>query len=120
MPFRMLLAAIALVVATPLSAQTFDTEKGRISVSTVAGGLDQPWGIDFLPDGRMIVTEKSGQLRIVSADGKVSAYRRSTTAAKAACWMSPCTRISLPTVWCFCPSPKPDRVAYQPLWRAAG
>ena len=72
MPFRTLLAAIALVVVTPVSAQTFDTEKGRISVSTVAGGLEQPWGIDFLPDGRMIVTEKSGQLRIVSADGKIS------------------------------------------------
>jgi aldose sugar dehydrogenase len=72
MTFRTLLAAITLVVVTPVSAQTFDTEKGRIAVSAVAGGLDQPWGIDFLPDGQIIVTEKAGQLRIVSADGKVS------------------------------------------------
>jgi glucose/arabinose dehydrogenase len=72
MTFRPLLAALALVVATPVSAQTFDTAKGRISVNAVVTGLDQPWGIDFLPDGRMIVTEKSGQLRTITAEGKVS------------------------------------------------
>ena len=72
MPVRTLLAALALVVVTPVNAQTFVTEKGRITVSTVAGGLEQPWGIDFLPDGRMIVTEKPGRLRIVSTDGKIS------------------------------------------------
>ena len=34
--------------------------------------LQQPWGIDFLPDGRMIVTEKPGRIRIVTRGGKVS------------------------------------------------
>ena len=48
------------------------TEKGRISVATITDGLSQPWGIDFLPDGRMIVTEKSGNLRMVTAAGKIS------------------------------------------------
>jgi aldose sugar dehydrogenase len=41
-------------------------------VVTVAEGLDHPWGMQFLPDGRMLVTERPGRLRIVSADGKLS------------------------------------------------
>jgi glucose/arabinose dehydrogenase len=39
-------------------------------VVTVTEGLTNPWGLTFLPDGRMLVTEKPGRLRIVSADGK--------------------------------------------------
>jgi len=38
---------------------------------TVVDGLEHPWGLAFLPDGRMLVTEKQGRLRIV-ADGKLS------------------------------------------------
>ena len=42
-------------------------------VVTVAEGLQTPWGMTFLPDGRIVVTEKpSGRMRIVSADGKLS------------------------------------------------
>jgi glucose/arabinose dehydrogenase len=41
-------------------------------VVTVAEGLQFPWGMTFLPDGRMLVTEKPGRLRIVTADGKLS------------------------------------------------
>ena len=41
-------------------------------VVTVAEGLVSPWGLTFLPDGRMLVTEKPGRLRIVTADGKLS------------------------------------------------
>jgi glucose/arabinose dehydrogenase len=39
---------------------------------TVAEGLSHPWGLDFLPGGRMLVTERPGRLRIVAADGKLS------------------------------------------------
>jgi glucose/arabinose dehydrogenase len=40
------------------------------TVVTVTEGLVNPWGLAFLPDGRMLVTEKPGRLRVVSADGK--------------------------------------------------
>src|SRR5512140_2121518 len=48
---------------TPLEAAPF-------SVTAVAK-LDQPWALAFLPDGRMLVTEKPGRLRVVTQDGKV-------------------------------------------------
>jgi aldose sugar dehydrogenase len=49
-----------------------DTKQGTIKVQTLAQGLSHPWGLAFLPDGRMLVTEKVGRLRIVDKDGKVS------------------------------------------------
>jgi glucose/arabinose dehydrogenase len=44
-----------------------------VKVETVATGLSHPWGLQFLADGRMLVTERDGQLRIVGQDGKISA-----------------------------------------------
>ena len=41
-------------------------------VVPVAEGLQNPWGLAFLPDGRLLVTEKPGRLRIVGKDGKLS------------------------------------------------
>jgi len=52
--------------------ELIDTKQGPIKVETVAQGLDQLWGLAFLPDGRMLVTEKPGRLRIVSMDGTIS------------------------------------------------
>jgi aldose sugar dehydrogenase len=39
-------------------------------VVTVTDGLVNPWGLTFLPDGKMLVTERPGRLRVLSADGK--------------------------------------------------
>jgi glucose/arabinose dehydrogenase len=41
-------------------------------VTTYAEGLQKPWGIAFLPDGRLLITEKAGRLRIRDQDGKLS------------------------------------------------
>jgi glucose/arabinose dehydrogenase len=49
------------------------TQTGTIRVDTVASGLDSPWSLAFLPDGRMLVTERGGQMRIVTREGAVSA-----------------------------------------------
>jgi glucose/arabinose dehydrogenase len=46
---------------------------GVVTVETVARGLETPWGMVFLPDGRMLVTERTGRLRLVTAAGAVSA-----------------------------------------------
>jgi aldose sugar dehydrogenase len=45
---------------------------GALAVDTVAKGLANPWALEFLPDGRMLVTERPGRLRIVDAAGHVS------------------------------------------------
>lgn len=42
----------------------------RMVVSTIASGLENPWGLALLPDGRWLVTEKPGRLRIITADGQ--------------------------------------------------
>src|SRR5829696_2789166 len=69
------LAAGALLAAFPALAQgpqRFRTEKADLVVETVARGLENPWGLAFLPDGRMLVTERPGRLRVVSANGQLS------------------------------------------------
>lgn len=45
----------------------------QVRAETVASGLESPWGVAFLPEGRFVVTEKPGRLRLVAADGKLGA-----------------------------------------------
>jgi glucose/arabinose dehydrogenase len=60
----------ARVEAPKAPAQPFDAVRGSerhaFRLETVADGLDTPWGLEFLPDGRILVTERPGRLRIVT------------------------------------------------------
>lgn len=69
---RTLCAVLLSLAAASASAQIFTSEAGPIEVVTVAKGLEHPWGLAFLPDGRMLVTERPGRLRIVASDGTLS------------------------------------------------
>jgi glucose/arabinose dehydrogenase len=68
--------ATAVLLAWPATAQevvkTVESSTGQIAVSEVADGLVHPWGMDWLPDGRIVVTERPGRVRLVD-DGRLSA-----------------------------------------------
>ncbi len=75
MKYSLLGAALCFSLALPLAhAKPLDvnTESGTIRVNTIAEGLENVWSLAFLPDGKMLVTEKAGRMRIVSPDGKLS------------------------------------------------
>lgn len=69
-----LVGAVSMLAATAATAapQSFRSSAGNLTVETIAGGLVHPWALAFLPDGRMLVTERPGRLRIVGKDGKLS------------------------------------------------
>jgi aldose sugar dehydrogenase len=48
------------------------SEPSKVKVETFANGLEHPWGMQFLPDGRLLVTERPGRIRLISKDGKLS------------------------------------------------
>ena len=64
-----ILALIAVIISGFFMAKWLakppSPERGGISVEVVAENLVVPWSIDFLPDGRMIFTERGGRINIV-------------------------------------------------------
>jgi glucose/arabinose dehydrogenase len=46
--------------------------KGIVDFQTIAKGLEHPWSLAFLPDKRMLVTERPGRMRVVGPDGRIS------------------------------------------------
>src|SRR4026208_2123265 len=63
--------ALALTFSLPfaLCAQTYRSDEHSFRVVKVVEGLQQPWSLAFLPDGRMLVPETAGQLRLVTDKG---------------------------------------------------
>ncbi|OGA25591.1 MAG: glucose dehydrogenase [Betaproteobacteria bacterium RIFCSPLOWO2_02_FULL_67_19] len=72
MPIQAILALAAAVLTLPVAAQTIRSEEHAFRVVEIVRGLEQPWSLAFLPDGRLLVTEKAGRLRIVK-DGRLEA-----------------------------------------------
>jgi aldose sugar dehydrogenase len=68
----LLSGAAVLVQAQAPRSPTPAPVAGAVRVQTVARGLEHPWALAFLPDGRMLVTERPGRLRTVERDGRVS------------------------------------------------
>ena len=62
------LLTTTLLASTACSAQP--AAAGKPFKETVVADFDSPWAMTFLPDKRMLVTEKKGQMLLVSADGK--------------------------------------------------
>ncbi|MBF6039094.1 PQQ-dependent sugar dehydrogenase [Pseudomonas sp. P154a] len=70
-----LCASALITAAAPVfaaSTQELDSEQGTLEVTTITKGLEHPWSVAFLPDRKgMLVTERPGNLRVVSVDGKL-------------------------------------------------
>ena len=71
-PVATALLLLTLTSSASAADPAFDTSAGKVTVTTVARGLVHPWSLVFLPDGRMLVTERPGRMRIVTRDGRLS------------------------------------------------
>jgi aldose sugar dehydrogenase len=63
-------SALTLAISTA-EARDFDTSAGKITTTIIADGLRNPWGLQILPDGALLVTEREGAMRIIK-DGIMS------------------------------------------------
>jgi len=73
----LIISALALAPHAPAAdaprSPTPASERGVFDVTTIAKGIENGWGFVFLPDNRMLVTERAGRMRIVGSDGSLSA-----------------------------------------------
>ena len=70
--FTLALGLAAWPAAAAITDAPAPAAPSKIKVETFAEGLDHPWGMQFLPDGRLLVTERPGTMRVVRKDGKLS------------------------------------------------
>src|SRR6476660_1763464 len=66
-------SAVFVAAAAVLASPPMLGHAQSLRVQTVAQGLDRPWSVAFLPQGRFLVSERPGRLRVVEADGKLGA-----------------------------------------------
>ncbi|MBT1510876.1 sorbosone dehydrogenase family protein [Bradyrhizobium sp. SRL28] len=68
----LLAASFLIATGTRGQEQAFGSSAGELEIRTIARGLANPWALAFLPDGKMLVTERPGRMRIVTAEGQIS------------------------------------------------
>ena len=66
-----LFATALVLISASAGAQTIATEEHALRVVRLVERLEHPWGLAFVPDGRMLLTERTGRLRIVGKDFKL-------------------------------------------------
>ena len=69
---RILLILCAVLLTKP-HAQAQSQPQPTLKPSTIVSGLDHPWALAFLPDGKFLVTERPGIIRIIEANGRINA-----------------------------------------------
>jgi glucose/arabinose dehydrogenase len=69
-----ILSSTSLLIATGTRGEnsSFASSAGQLEVQAMASGLVHPWSLAFLPDGRMLVTERPGRMRLVTPEGQLS------------------------------------------------
>ena len=67
-------------VAAPAASQAPPAASSELQVQVIANGLEHPWAVAPLPDGRFLVTERPGRLRMIGTDGTISAPLAGTPA----------------------------------------
>lgn len=71
----LLSSAVLAPVAAQTMSETIQTSAGAMQVSAVVKGLDEPWAFGFLPDGKIVVTERDGRVLLVTPGGAAVALR---------------------------------------------
>ena len=68
--------ALGMVMVLPswqsIASPQPEPTKAAVQVTELVSGLRNPWALAFLPDGQMLITEKSGNLRVLNAEGQLS------------------------------------------------
>jgi glucose/arabinose dehydrogenase len=81
--FRSLTLSLAILISfaafspalAQVSTETIQTSAGKMEVSAVVTGLNEPWGFSFLPDGKIVLTEREGRVLLVTPGAGVVVLR---------------------------------------------
>ena len=117
----------AVACATGLGLGLAAMPASALQAQTVVDRLDNPWALAFLPDGRMLVTERTGGIRIVEPDGRLSPPLEGLPAVDVGgqCGLldvavDPQFASNQLVYWSFAEAAPAARVATARHWRAAG